>query len=169
MFMRILKLHLYHDIPYILMRDEAVDFFNPFAALKMIDARIRSLVGPSYSCPEASLFANLSGNKEGIDTDSCVCGFSLIPQPQMKEKSVNMFPEFCESCLPEGYYLFVQLASTKPEEILDSINGIHTYFKRNNTILESKKIILRMVNETGGMLSVNRKDIVFQFCIPVKQ
>jgi len=165
--MRILKLHLHHDIPYILIRDESVDFFNPFAALEMIDDRIRSFVGPSYRCSEASLFANISSIKEGIDTDSSVCGFSLIPDPHTQKKSVNLFPKFYESILPKGNYLFTQLAGSKPEIISDSISKIHAYFMQDNELSDSKKLIFRMVNETGGILAINRKDIVFQFLIPL--
>jgi len=165
--MRILKLHLHHDIPYILIRDESVDFLNPFAALEMIDDRIRSFVGPSYRCSEASLFANISSIKEGINTDSSVCGFSLIPDPHMQTKSVNLFPKFYESILPKGNYLFTQLACSKPEIILDSLSKIYAYFKQNNELSDSKKLIFRIVNETGGILAINRKDIVFQFLIPL--
>jgi hypothetical protein len=167
--MRILKLHLHHDIPYILIRDESVDFLNPYAALDMIDDRIRSFAGSPYRCSEASLFTNISSIKKSIDTDSSICGFSLIPDQHTQTKSVNLFPKFYESTLQKGNYLFTQLAGSKPEIILGSLSKIHAYFKQNNELSYSKKLIFRMVNETGGILANNRKDIVFQFCIPLDE
>ncbi len=158
-----MKLHLYQSIPYQVTgenQDFAIDFYSPKKTLEYLHSQICSFTGSSYSCQEAAIFGNWMPGTTPISIEKCTAGFSLIPDARYTVPAI-----FSENFFHSGNYAFTQFNESSPEGIREAVSEVSNYIFSHQLQPASNAIMLRMVHETGGLLTENFKFFAFQVCI----
>ena len=161
--MRVMNLHLYQSIPYLISAENpenAIDFYSPEKTLKYLHSQICSFAGSSYSCQEAAIFGNWIPEDSTVSVEKCTAGFSLAPD------SNYTIPElFSEKMLHSGNYAFAQFNDSSAKGIKKAVNTVSHHIISHHLHPASDRIMLRMVHETGGMLTEDLENFAFQVCI----
>jgi len=162
-----MKLQLYQPIHYQVTSnnlDFTIDFFSPGNTLEYLHSQICSFTGDNYLCQEAAIFGKLKLGAISYTLEKCTAGFSLITDKQHTLPSM-----FSEKIFHSGSYVFTQFKDTSPEGIREAVNGVSGYIISHNLQPEEDTIILRIVHETGGLLTESLQNFAFQVCVALKQ
>ena len=158
-----MKLHLYQSIPYLVTDgnpDIAIDFYSPGNTLEHLHSHICSFTGSNYSCQEAAVFGKYKPGEVPVTIEKCTAGFSLTANTRY-----TVPKWFSEEVFHSGNYAFTQFNDSSPEGIEEAVNVVSNYIISHQFQPVSDRIILRIVNETGGLLTGNLQNYAFQVCI----
>ena len=157
--MKVMKLHLYQSIPY-LVSETTVDFFSPLKTLKQLDSLIYSFAGDAYSCQEAAVFGRISPSQTPIGIGCCKAGFSLT-----RDTSYIIPAHLSHDVFYKGIYAFAQFPNQTPKGIHEAVKVLFDYIDLHHLQPADDNIMLRMVKEAGGMLTGDLEEYAFQLCI----
>ncbi len=163
--MKVLKLNLYESIRYLIPDknpDFSIDFYSPKKTLLFLHSRICSFAGSSYICREAAIFGTFKPGRTSIFIEKCSAGFSLLI-----DDPFTIPTTFSEGVFTSGSYAFTQFTDRSSQGIKEAADLVYNYSISHQINPSSDNIMLRMVHETGGLLTDDLKNLAFQVCLPL--